>query len=42
MSVNVAHMLVCNKVVNMLQGGEHQPFIDILDSKIDKPRLNLG
>jgi hypothetical protein len=43
MPANVAHMLICNKAVKVLQdGGEYQQFIDILDSKIYKPFLNLG
>jgi hypothetical protein len=42
MPATIAHTLICNKAVKMLQGGDYQPFIDILDSKIDKPRLNLG
>jgi hypothetical protein len=43
MPTDIAHMLICNKAVKMLQdGGEYQQFIDILDSKIYKPFLNLG
>jgi hypothetical protein len=43
MPANIAHMLICNKAVKVLQdGGEYQQFIDILDSKIYKPFLNLG
>lgn len=39
----IAHMLICNKAVKVLQdGGEYQQFIDIRDSKIYKPFLNLG
>ncbi len=44
MPANIAHMLICNKAVKVLQGegGEYQQFIDILDSKKYKPYLNLG
>ena len=43
MPANVAHMLVCNKAVKVLQdGGEYEQFIDILDSPKYKPFLNLG
>jgi len=42
MPANIAHMLICNKAVKVLQGGEYQQFIDILDAKIYKPYLNLG
>jgi hypothetical protein len=43
MPANIAHMLICNKAVKVLQdGGGYQQFIDILDSKIYKPFLNLG
>jgi hypothetical protein len=43
MPANIAHMLICNKAVKVLQdGGEYEQFIDILDSKIYKPFLNLG
>ena len=43
MPVNIAHMLICNNSVKVLQGGgEYQQFIDILDSRQYKPYLNLG
>jgi hypothetical protein len=44
MPANIAHMLICNKAVKVLQGdgGEYQQFIDILDSKKYKRYLNLG
>ena len=33
MPANVAHMIICNKAVKVLQdGGEYEQFIDILDS----------
>ncbi len=43
MPANIAHMLICNKAVKILQdGGEYQKFIDVLDSAKYKPYLNLG
>jgi hypothetical protein len=43
MPANIAHMLICNKAVKVLQdGGEYQQFIDILDSKIYKPKKVEG
>jgi len=44
MPANIAHMLICNKAVKVLQseGGEYRQFMDIFDSKIYKPYLNLG
>jgi len=44
MPANIAHMLICNKAVKILQeeGGEYRKFIDLLDSKKYKPYLNLG
>ncbi|HUL36307.1 MAG TPA: zinc dependent phospholipase C family protein [Thermodesulfobacteriota bacterium] len=43
MPANIAHMLICNKAVKVLQdGGEYQQFIDVLDFEINKPFLNLG
>jgi len=33
---------ICNQATKVLQRGEYWQFIDILDLKIDKPRLNLG
>ena len=43
MPTNIAHMLIYNKAVKVLQdGGEYQQFIDILDSLKYKTYLNLG
>ncbi len=43
MPANIAHMLICNKAVKVLQdGGEYEQFIDILDSPKYKAYLNLG
>ncbi len=43
MPANIAHMLICNKAVKVLQdGGEYEQFIDILDSEKYKAYLNLG
>ena len=43
MPANVAHMIICNKAVKVLQdGGEYEQFIDILDSPEYKSFLNLG
>jgi hypothetical protein len=43
MPASVAHMLISNKAVKVLQeGGRYPQFIDIFNSKIYKPYLNLG
>ncbi len=43
MPANIAHLLICNKAVKVLQdGGEYGEFISILDSDERKPYLNLG
>ena len=44
MPANIAHMLICNKAVKVLEGNgvEYQKFIDIIDSNEYKPYLNLG
>jgi hypothetical protein len=43
MPANIAHMVICNKAVKVLEdGGEYQQFIDILDSQKYKSYLNLG
>jgi hypothetical protein len=43
MPANIAHLLICNKAVKILQdGGEYQQFIDVLDSEKFKHYLNLG
>ena len=43
MPANIAHMLICNNSVKVLQGGgEYQQFIDILDSREYKQYLNPG
>lgn len=43
MPANVAHLLICNKAVKILQdGGEYEEFINILDADERKPYLNLG
>ncbi len=43
MPANIAHMLICNKAVKVLQdGGEYETFINILDADDRKPYLNLG
>lgn len=43
MPANIAHMLICNKAVKVLQdGGEYEAFINILDADERKPYLNLG
>jgi hypothetical protein len=43
MPANITHMLISNKAVKVLQeGGVYEQFIDVLDSKIYKPYLNLG
>jgi hypothetical protein len=40
---NIAHLLICNKAVKVLQdGAAYQKFIDILDDDRHKPYLNLG
>jgi hypothetical protein len=39
---NVAHMLICNKLVKILQDGdEYETFINILDADERNPYLNL-
>lgn len=43
MPANIAHLLICNKAVKVLQdGGEYDEFISILDEDQHKPYLNLG
>jgi hypothetical protein len=43
MPANIAHLLICNKAVKVLQdGGEYEEFINILDADERKPYLNLG
>lgn len=43
MPASIAHLLICNKAVKVLQdGGEYEEFINILDSDERKPYLNLG
>lgn len=43
MPANIAHLLICNKAVKILQdGGEYEEFINILDDDKHKPYLNLG
>jgi len=43
MPANIAHLLICNKAVKVLQdGGEYEAFINILDADERKPFLNLG
>jgi hypothetical protein len=43
MPANIAHLLICNKAVKILQdGGEYEAFINILDVDERKPYLNLG
>ncbi len=43
MPANIAHLLICNKAVKVLQsGGEYEQFISILDQDKHKPYLNLG
>jgi len=43
MPANIAHLLICNKAVKILQdGGEYEEFINILDADERKPYLNLG
>ncbi len=43
MPANIAHLLICNKAVKVLQdGGEYEAFINILDADERKPYLNLG
>lgn len=43
MPSSIAHLLICNKAVKVLQdGGEYEKFINILDSDEHKPYLNIG
>ncbi len=43
MPASVAHLLICNKAVKALQNGDdYEEFINILDSDVCKPYLNLG
>ncbi len=43
MPANIAHLLICNKAIKVLQdGGEYERFINILDRDERKPYLNLG
>jgi hypothetical protein len=43
MPANIAHLLICNKAVKVLQdGGGYEPFINILDADEHKPYFNLG
>ncbi|NWG03034.1 MAG: zinc dependent phospholipase C family protein [Syntrophaceae bacterium] len=43
MPASIAHLLICNKAVKVLQeGGEYEAFINILDQDERKPYLNLG
>jgi hypothetical protein len=43
MPANIAHLLICNKAVKVLQdGGIYEEFINILDSDKCKSYLNLG
>ncbi len=43
MPANIAHLLISNKAVKVLQdGSEYEEFINILDSDQFKPFLNLG
>ena len=43
MPANIAHLLICNKAIKVLQdGGEYEEFINILDADERKPYLNLG
>ena len=44
MPANIAHMLICNKAVKVLEGngGKYQQFIDIINSNEYKPYLHLG
>jgi len=43
MPANIAHLLICNKAVKVLQdGGGYEPFINILDAHEHKPYFNLG
>jgi len=43
MPANIAHLLICNKAVKVLQdGGDYEKFINILDTDERKPFLNLG
>ncbi len=43
MPASIAHLLICNKAVKVLQeGGEYEAFINILDADERKPYLNLG
>ncbi|MCX5910360.1 MAG: zinc dependent phospholipase C family protein, partial [Deltaproteobacteria bacterium] len=43
MPANIAHLLICNKAVKVLQdGGGYETFINILDADEHKPYFNLG
>jgi hypothetical protein len=43
MPAGIAHLLICNKAVKILQnGGDYEVFINILDADEHKPYLNLG
>jgi len=43
MPASIAHLLICNKAVKVLQdGGEYEKFINLLDADEHKPYLNLG
>jgi len=43
MPASIAHLLICNKAVKVLQDGDaYERFINILDSDDCKPYLNLG
>lgn len=43
MPADIAHLLICNKAVKVLQdGGEYETFINVLDADEHKPYLNLG
>ena len=43
MRANIAHLLICNKAVKVLQdGGGCEFFINILDADEHKPYFNLG
>jgi hypothetical protein len=43
MPASIAHLLICNKAVKVLQeGGKYEAFINILDADERKPYLNLG
>jgi hypothetical protein len=43
MPASIAHLLICNKAVKVLQdGGEYEKFVNLLDADEHKPYLNLG